>query len=83
MLSILEGNICIYVTLIYKNMSTNNQQLTSVKVDKDLFEEFKINSIKMKFSLQKLSERAMFLYNTDPEFRKMIHKVEVNLKKPE
>jgi hypothetical protein len=37
----------------------------------------------MKFSLQKLSERAMFLYNTDPEFRKMIHKVEVNLKKPE
>jgi len=83
MLSILKGNICIYVTLIYKNMSTNNQQLTSVKVDKDLFEEFKINSIKMKFSLQKLSERAMFLYNTDPEFRKMIHKVEVNLKKPE
>ena len=64
-------------------MSTANQQLTSVKVDKDLFEEFKINSIKMKFSLQKLSERAMFLYNTDPEFRKMIHKVEVNLNKPE
>ena len=64
-------------------MSTANQQLTSVKVDKDLFEEFKINSIKMKFSLQKLSERAMFLYNTDHEFRKMIHKVEVNLSKSE
>ena len=58
-------------------MSTANQQLTSVKVDKDLFEEFKINSIKNKFSYQKLSERAMFLYNTDLEFRKMIHKVEV------
>jgi hypothetical protein len=60
-----------------------NQQLTSVKVDKDLFEEFKINSIKNKFSYQKLSERAMFLYNTDLEFRKMIHKVEVNFEKPE
>jgi hypothetical protein len=52
-----------------------NQQLTSVKLDKELFEQFKINSIKFKFSFQKLSERAIFLYNTDPEFRKMIHKV--------
>jgi hypothetical protein len=60
-------------------MSEKNQQLTSVKVDKDLFEEFKINSIKLKFSFQKLSERAMFLYNTDPEFRKMIHSVKVDL----
>jgi hypothetical protein len=60
-------------------MSEKNQQLTSVKVDKDLFEEFKINSIKLKFSFQKLSERAMFLYNTDPEFRKMIHSVKIDL----
>lgn len=54
-----------------------NQQLTSVKLDKDLFEQFKINSIKLKFSFQKLSERAIYLYNTDPEFRKMIHKVNI------
>jgi hypothetical protein len=60
-------------------MSEKNQQLTSVKVDKDLFEEFKINSIKLKFSFQKLSERAMFLYNTDSEFRKMIHNVKIDL----
>lgn len=56
-----------------------NQTLTSVKIDKDLFEEFRINAIKMKFSFQKLSERAMYLYNTDLEFRKMIHNTTVEL----
>jgi hypothetical protein len=50
-----------------------NQQLTSVKIDKDLFEEFKIAAIKMKFSFQKLSERAMHLYVTNDEFRKQVH----------
>ena len=52
------------------------QQLTSVKVDEILFEDFKINSIKYKFSLQKLTERSMYLYNTDPEFRRMIQNIE-------
>jgi hypothetical protein len=56
-----------------------NQTLTSVKIDKDLFEEFRINAIKMKFSFQKLSERAMYLYNTDLEFRKMIHNTTIEL----
>jgi hypothetical protein len=50
-----------------------DKQLTSVKIDKELFEEFKIAAIKMKFSFQKLSERAVHLYLTDEEFRKMIH----------
>ena len=50
-----------------------NQQLTSVKVDKDLFELFRLECIKRKFSFQKLSERAMHLYLTDEGFRKMIH----------
>ena len=53
------------------------QQLTSVKIDEKLFEDFKINTIKFKFSLQKLAERAMYLYNTDPEFRKQIHNVQL------
>ena len=60
-----------------------NQQLTSVKVDKGLFEEFRVNTIKLKFSLQKLTERAMHLYNTDPEFRKLIHNTEVEYPKTE
>jgi hypothetical protein len=52
---------------------TDNQILTSVKVDKDLFEEFKIQCIKNKFSLQKLTDRAIDLYMKDEVFRKSIH----------
>ena len=48
-------------------------QLTSVKVPEDLFEQFKIACVKYKFSVQKLTERSMFLYLTDEEFRKQIH----------
>jgi hypothetical protein len=47
--------------------------LTSVKVPNELFEEFKINCIKYKFSLQKLVERSMHLYMTQEEFRKKLH----------
>jgi len=54
-----------------------NQQLTSVKVDKGLFELFRIETIKMKFSLQKLTERAMHLYISDPEFRQLMHDTKV------
>ena len=51
----------------------NNQQLTSVKVDKEIFESFKIECVKTKFSLQKLTDRAMHLYLTSEEFRKQVH----------
>jgi len=54
-------------------MSEKNQQLTSVKLDKDLFEQFKVECIKRKFSFQKLSERAVHLYLTSDEFRKQNH----------
>ena len=46
--------------------------LTSVKVQTELFEDFKIECVKRKFSLQKLSDRALFLYLTDENFRKQI-----------
>ena len=49
---------------------SKDQQLTSVKIDKTLFETFKVECIKRKFSFQKLSERAIHLYLTDEEFRK-------------
>jgi hypothetical protein len=52
---------------------SKDQQLTSVKIDKILFETFKVECIKRKFSFQKLSERAIHLYLTDEEFRKQIH----------
>jgi hypothetical protein len=54
-------------------MSQKNQQLTSVKINKDLFEQFRVECIKRKFSFQKLSERSVHLYLSDEEFRKRIH----------
>ena len=51
----------------------NKMQLTSVKVPEDLFEQFKIACVKYKFSVQKLTERSMYLYLTNEEFRKNIH----------
>jgi hypothetical protein len=52
--------------------STKNQTLTSVKVQTPLFEEFKIECVKRKFSFQNLADRALFLYLTDEDFRKKI-----------
>ena len=47
--------------------------LTSVKLPDNLWESFRIECVKNKFSLQKLTERCMFLYLTNEEFRKQIH----------
>ncbi len=52
--------------------SKNQMTLTSVKVKNDLFENFKIECVKRKFSFQKLADRALFLYLTDEDFRKQI-----------
>ena len=46
--------------------------LTSVKVKSELFEDFKIESVKRKFSFQKLADRSLFLYLTNEDFRKQI-----------
>jgi len=54
-------------------MAKSNMQLTSVKIPEDLFEQFKIACVRYKFSVQKLTERAMFLYLTDDEFKKQMH----------
>jgi|TARA_R110002033_G_scaffold109322_1_gene155383 hypothetical protein len=54
-------------------MSTKKPMtLTSVKVKSDLFENFKIECVKRKFSFQKLADRSLFLYLTDENFRKQI-----------
>ena len=47
--------------------------LTSVKIQSEMFEEFKISCVRYKFSLQKLADRAIHLYLTDDSFRKTIH----------
>ena len=53
-------------------MAKDEKTLTSVKVKSDLFENFKIECVKRKFSFQKLSDRAIYLYLTDENFRRQI-----------
>ena len=53
--------------------STDKKTLTSVKIKSDLFNEFKIECVKRKFSFQKLADRAIHLYLTDEDFRKQIN----------
>ena len=50
-------------------MAKKNLKLTSVKIVDHLFEDFKVSSIRHKFNLQKLANRAVHLYLTDEEFR--------------
>ena len=54
-------------------MSKKDMTLTSVKIQSDLFETFKIECVKRKFSFQKLADRAIHLYLTDETFRKQVH----------
>lgn len=46
--------------------------LTSVKIKSDLFQLFRVECVKRKFSFQKLADRAIYLYLTDEDFRKQI-----------
>jgi len=54
-------------------MAKKESTLTSVKIDSQLWDEFRIESIKRKFSFQKLADRAIHLYLTSEDFRKEIH----------
>jgi len=54
-------------------MAQKDMTLTSVKIKSDLFETFKIECVKRKFSFQKLADRAIHLYLTDEDFRKQIN----------
>ena len=54
-------------------MASKNLKLTSVKIVDHLFDDYKVSSIRYKFNLQKLTNRALHLYLTDEEFRKKLH----------
>ena len=69
----LKIDICICEYTINNVMANKNLKLTSVKIVDHLFEDFKISSIRHKFNLQKLANRAVHLYLTDEDFRKKIH----------
>ena len=53
--------------------SNSSKKLTSVKVEEDLLQEFKQQCVRYKFSLQKLVDRAIFLYLTEEEFKQKLH----------
>lgn len=53
-------------------MAKRDLTLTSVKIQSDLFEEFKVECVRRKFSFQKLADRAIYLFLTDEDFRKKI-----------
>jgi fructose-bisphosphate aldolase class 1 len=57
---------------IYGYIMKNNS-ITTVKVDKSLYESFKIKNIKNKFYLQDLVNRCMYLYMNDETFRNKIY----------
>ena len=55
-------------------MRSNEKRLTTVRLDDELFQEFKFQCIKDKFSFQKLASRSIFLYITNKKFKEQIHK---------
>ena len=58
-----------------------DEKLTSVKITQPHFDEFKMAALKDNFSFKKLADRAIFLYLTDKEFKKQIHKINsINIK---
>jgi hypothetical protein len=51
-------------------------KLTSVKVLKELYFGFKRDTTETEFTLQKLVNRSLYLYQNDDKFRRMIDKAE-------
>ena len=57
----------------------SDKKLTSVRVEQELFEQFKIQCVRHKFSFQKLADRAIFLYLTEENFKQKLH-TQTNIK---
>ena len=50
-------------------MVMKNTKLTSVKILKILYEDFRVKTINSNMNLQKLTNRAIDMYLTDDKFR--------------
>ena len=48
-------------------------KLTSVKILKSLYDTFKLNTVNTKMSLQKLTNRSIYLYTNDESFKQKIN----------
>lgn len=53
-------------------MAKGTLKLTSVKVDADVFEEFKVECLRDKYTLQKLVNTSLVLYLNDEDFKKKV-----------
>jgi hypothetical protein len=51
----------------------DEMKLTSVKILKSLYEKFKIKTINTKMSLQKITNRSVYLYLNDDGFKEKIN----------
>jgi len=74
-----EFSIYLYIDILV--MNTQTKKLTSVRIDEELFTEFKFQCVKDRFSFQKLASRAIYLYLTDKEFKNTIQNQVINFKK--
>ena len=54
-------------------MKNKDKTLTSIKIDPQIFEDFKILTLTTKFGLQKLVDRCMHKYINSEEFKKEMH----------
>ena len=54
-------------------MELQERTLTSIKLPKGIYEDFRVLTKLNKMYLQDLTERALFLYITDSDFRHKIH----------
>ena len=50
----------------------DNKKLTSVKILKSLYDSFKLATVNTKMTLQKITNRSVYLYMNDKEYRDKI-----------
>ena len=51
-------------------------KLTSVKILKSLYDKFKIKTVNTRMSLQKITNRSVYLYVNDNDFTEKIDKLD-------
>ena len=57
---------------IYWRINMKKTKLTSIKILEGLYRDFKINVVNSSMSLQKLTNRSIFLYLHDSSFREKL-----------
>ena len=57
---------------IVRRMVMNKAKLTSVKILKSLYDNFKLQTVNTKMTLQKITNRSIDMYLNDEQFRENI-----------